>query len=103
MLSVLGRSRGVRISEEPFHHSSAFGDEKGTLRRLFIRSLAYLCDSDKGGRTTTAIALQQVSNRSVVFWIASNSHWSGSTMDRPKKFIQDVIHKVVKLQVSDDN
>ncbi|PVH86141.1 hypothetical protein DL98DRAFT_601627 [Cadophora sp. DSE1049] len=103
MLSVLGKSRGGRIPEKSFQHKSTLEAEKGTLRRLFIRSLAYLCDSEKGGSTTTAIALQQAPKGGVVYWLASNSCSKGSTMDRSKMFLEDVLCKVQRLQAADDD
>ncbi|KAK0105428.1 hypothetical protein ONS96_004816 [Cadophora gregata f. sp. sojae] len=94
MLSILGKNRGGRIPEKPFQHRSGLESEKGTLRRLFIRSLAYLCDSEKGGQTTTAIALQQAQNGGVVYWVASNCHSAGSKKDRSKHFMEGVLGTV---------
>ena len=48
------------------------------IRRNFIKSLAYICDSQKGGKTTTAIGLEQEMD-SLCFWIAQNANVSQQT------------------------
>ena len=65
MLRALGKTRGQHITiAEPS------GEQQQAQRRL-LDNLAYLCDYDKGGRTTAAVALEE-RNDYYVFWVASN-------------------------------
>lgn len=72
LLTVFGPNRGDYQDEEelePLEEPSSLNNEK--LRRSFVKSLAYLCEYEKGGAQTTAIALQQTP-QGVVYWFASN-------------------------------
>src|SRR5271170_2025541 len=68
---VLGETRGPHIVCEPLESADAAELDNGELRRLFVRSLAYLCDYEKGGATITAVALEETP-AGVVFWVAAN-------------------------------
>jgi hypothetical protein len=89
MLAVLGKSRGDRTEEEELDselEASDLGPDK--LRRSFIRHLAYLCDYEKGGDRTTAIALEQTP-QGITYWLASNeTQYKRSTgADRTEAFL----------------
>ncbi|TGO46961.1 hypothetical protein BOTNAR_0554g00080 [Botryotinia narcissicola] len=94
LLTVFGSNRGPRILEEE-SPTDTFDDEildidvnisaldvnkkhemdemsRTKLRRSFTRHLAYLCDYEKGGDSTTAIALQQMNTRGIVYHVAWN-------------------------------
>ncbi|KAF5660341.1 hypothetical protein FCIRC_12143 [Fusarium circinatum] len=59
------------------------------LRRRFLSSLCFFCDYQKGGKTTTSIALESLEN-GVVFWIASNV----SPNDRVIEFLSIVLESL---------
>jgi hypothetical protein len=85
---VLGPTRGSRIQcELP---DSLDGSEPGTdkckLRRLFLNSLAYVCDYEKGGSTVTAIAVE-MRPAGVVFWVAANEN----VKDKVVRFLTDIL------------
>jgi len=93
MLDVLGNSRGDRTEEEALDselEASDLGPDK--LRRSFIRHLAYLCDYEKGGDRTTAIALEQTP-QGITYWLASNkTPYKRSTgADRTKEFLHVIL------------
>ncbi|TGO52034.1 hypothetical protein BCON_0149g00210 [Botryotinia convoluta] len=94
LLTVFGSNRGSRILEEETP-TDGFDDEVSDidmstgvldvnkkhemdemsrikLRRSFTRHLAYLCDYEKGGDSTTAIALQQMDTGEIVYHVAWN-------------------------------
>ncbi|TGO43515.1 hypothetical protein BHYA_0001g00590 [Botrytis hyacinthi] len=94
LLTVFGSNRGSRISEEETP-TDTFDDEildidmntsaldvnkkhemdemgRTKLRRSFTRHLAYLCDYEKGGDSTTAIGLQQMDTGGIVYHVAWN-------------------------------
>ncbi|KAF5634671.1 hypothetical protein F52700_5864 [Fusarium sp. NRRL 52700] len=56
------------------------------IRRRFLSNLCFFCDYQKGGKTTTSIALESLAN-GVVFWIASNV----SPNDRVITFLSTVL------------
>ncbi|KAJ0132509.1 Uncharacterized protein HZ326_24418 [Fusarium oxysporum f. sp. albedinis] len=65
LFHILKRANGphTAVSRPPTDVQSA--------RRRFLSSLCFVCDYQKGGKTTTSIALESRDN-GVVFWIASN-------------------------------
>lgn len=70
LLRVLGKTRG--------NHSSTAEQDTASIqfaRRRFLANLAYVCDYEKGGVTTTAIGLEQCPTEDV-FWVAANSNAS---------------------------
>ncbi|TGO77468.1 hypothetical protein BELL_0106g00030 [Botrytis elliptica] len=94
LLTVFGSNRGSRILEEETP-TDTFDDEildidmktsaldankkhemdemgRTKLKRSFTRHLAYLCDYEKGGDSTTAIALQQMNTGEIVYHVAWN-------------------------------
>ena len=93
MLPVLGKNRGNRTAEEDFDmepEASDLGPDK--LRRSFIRHLAYLCDYEKGGDRTTAIALEQTP-QGITYWVASNKtpDTKSCGKDRMERFLYDML------------
>ncbi|TVY82417.1 hypothetical protein LSUE1_G005846 [Lachnellula suecica] len=69
------------------------------LRRPFLRHLAYLCDYEKGGDTTTAIALQQTP-QNIVYWFASNKcpNKEAGMADKTKRFLEEVLGSLKSLK-----
>ncbi|KAH7232233.1 uncharacterized protein BKA55DRAFT_598243 [Fusarium redolens] len=65
LFHILKRANGphTAVSQPPADLQSA--------RRRFLSSLCFFCDYQKGGKTTTSIALESRGN-GVVFWVAAN-------------------------------
>jgi hypothetical protein len=102
LLAVLGQNRGDRIDEESFEsEDDPSGLDINQLRRSFIRHLAYLCDYDKGGDQTTAIALEQTP-QGITYWLASNKcpDPASGTKDKAKVFLEDVLESAAGVQGS---
>ncbi|KAF7899778.1 hypothetical protein EAF00_004114 [Botryotinia globosa] len=110
LLTVFGSNRGSRILEEE-SPTDTFDDEildvdvnlsaldvnkkhemdemsRTKLRRSFTRYLAYLCDYEKGGDSTTAIALQQMNTGGIVYHVAWNRC---SRPERGVEFLKKVL------------
>ncbi|KAI9649395.1 hypothetical protein NHQ30_001971 [Ciborinia camelliae] len=107
LLTVFGKNRGDHTSEEDFPSDPAHDDEPSDLqldfisspvsqgyihnmklRRSFARHLAYLCDYEKGGDSTTAIALQQLDTGEIVYHVAWNKD---SKSSRSVEFLEGVL------------
>ncbi|KAF6831253.1 hypothetical protein CMUS01_07412 [Colletotrichum musicola] len=58
-------------------------------RRFLLKNLAFLCDYDKGGDTTTAIAVEDRED-CYVFWVATNEGFK----DKVTQFLGDIIDRV---------
>ncbi|KAF4963285.1 hypothetical protein FSARC_8687 [Fusarium sarcochroum] len=56
------------------------------IRRRFLKGLSFICDYQKGGDTTTSIALESKQN-GVVFWIAANL----TPYDNVLAFLSDIL------------
>ncbi|KAI8959090.1 hypothetical protein F5Y11DRAFT_334117 [Daldinia sp. FL1419] len=84
---VLGRTRGTHTSAPQDN-----GDDQRRCRRL-LRNLSYLCDYDKGGDTTSSIALED-SEQCYVFWIASNATRTGNKI---VEFLESSLAKVYRI------
>jgi len=65
LLRQLGQARGPRLE------ASQPRNESETIRRRFLMNLAFMCDYDKGGPTTTALAVEDKTD-SYIFWVAVN-------------------------------
>ncbi|KAF5877468.1 uncharacterized protein Bfra_001835 [Botrytis fragariae] len=110
LLTVFGSNRGSRILEEETPTDS-FDDDildidmktsaldvnkkqemdemsRTKLRRSFTRHLAYLCDYEKGGDSTTAIALQQMDTGRIIYHVAWNKC---SRPERGVEFLEKVL------------
>lgn len=66
LLRILGQTRGSHITDQ----SLDLGPEK-KLQRKFLHNLSYVCDFEKGGKSCTAIGLED-SETCYKFWVASN-------------------------------
>lgn len=103
MLHVLGSNRGERIEEEEEENFDSEDESSGPgtcrLRRSFIENLAYLCDYETGGDSTTAIALQHT-HQGIVYWVASNSRpaCGPDTKDKTERFLQDILQDLEVLE-----
>ncbi|KAI1134739.1 hypothetical protein F5Y05DRAFT_421917 [Hypoxylon sp. FL0543] len=84
LLAALGKTRGT--------HTSSPQDTSTTQskRRRLLRNLAYLCDYEKGGETTSAIGLEENDER-FVFWVASNA-----TRPRTRQNIVEFLQRALK-------
>lgn len=69
LLSVMDPTRGA---QHPDLASDSGSNHEATLWRNFLDQLAFLCDSEKGGDTVTAIAVQKNAEHPI-FWLATNS------------------------------
>ncbi|TPX18316.1 uncharacterized protein E0L32_011765 [Thyridium curvatum] len=78
------------------HHDGSVA----ACRRRLSRNLAYICDYDKGGKTTTSIGIED-STSSYVFWVATNDPRNqGRLMD----FLRSILHRLRGIsRVSDPN
>lgn len=83
LLNILGKTRGLR----DVHPGEAFTLEE--RRRRLLRNLSYLCDYNKGGDTTTAIALEEQRDR-FSFWVASNS---SDANDTTIEFLEQILEE----------
>lgn len=84
-LLLLGQSRGEHTSR------TFYLDESTVTRRRFLQNLAYMCDFEKGGKTCTAIGLQECET-CYRLWLASNEE-NGQT----KEFLQKVLLSLQKI------
>ncbi|KAI1115432.1 hypothetical protein F5Y14DRAFT_129187 [Nemania sp. NC0429] len=79
ILKILGNTRGEHsppLRESPVHR--------------FLDNLAYLCDHDKGGSTTSAVGLEDAPDR-FNFWVASNDPKQSA---KSALFLSFVLHDV---------
>lgn len=111
MLSVLDPNRGDHIDEDSrdmnrgYHiDMDSFEPEPDPadldsfqLRRSFLRHLAYLCDYEKGGDTTTAIALQNTP-QGIIYRMASNK--ASHDTDRTLIFLREILDILSRPQHS---
>ncbi|VTT68168.1 unnamed protein product [Fusarium fujikuroi] len=65
LFHILKRANGPHTVSQP-------PTDLQSTRRRFLSSLCFFCDYQKGGKTTTSMALEFLGNGVVVFWIASN-------------------------------
>ncbi|KAB8296069.1 hypothetical protein EYC80_008875 [Monilinia laxa] len=115
LLTVFGKNRGEHTREEEFqsdHDEDELLDpdpkceslgpisqntNRMKLRRSFTRHLAYLCDFEKGGASTTAIALQRTDMGEVVYHVASNKC---PQPDRIKEFLGKVLRLLESVSMA---
>lgn len=67
LLQILGQTRGGHTTND----SDDLGPEQ-KRRRMFLCNLSYVCDFEKGGKSCTAIGLEE-SQTCYKFWVASNT------------------------------
>lgn len=90
LLEALGKVRGDRIEEaEPQYLPHV--KSMASLRRGFLRDLAYLCDYGNAAQTTTAIALEERGNH-ITYWLASNTTIPGKGKNQI-----DHLHELLEL------
>jgi hypothetical protein len=76
---------------------------KKLLRRQFTRHLAYLCDYEKGGDSTTAIALERTREAEaerVRYWVASNRC---QAVDRTVEFLRNILTLLGNAKAQEEN
>ncbi|KAI0972932.1 hypothetical protein F4678DRAFT_427404 [Xylaria arbuscula] len=83
LLKILGRTRGEH-SPNP--------EQQNPVHR-FLNNLAYLLDHDKGGSTTSAVGLEDASDR-FNFWIASNEPKQSI---KSAAFLASILHDVRRI------
>lgn len=83
LLALLGNIRGPHLTTV-FNPSSLI-----SIRRRFLKNLAFLCDGLKGGDSTASIAIQDRPD-CYVFWVSSNQGPSDTTLD----FLRSVLGEV---------
>jgi hypothetical protein len=87
LLKALGQTRGIHTPEPPAL------DQQQESRRRFLQDLAYICDSQKGGDTCTAIGIEE-SSHNYTFWVAVNK-----ARDEITEFLKDVL-KILRISVN---
>ncbi|KAI1385223.1 uncharacterized protein F4822DRAFT_432072 [Hypoxylon trugodes] len=87
LLRALGKTRGVHTAGP----QDANSDESG--RRRLLRNLSYLCDYDKGGDTTSSIAIEE-NDECYIFWVASNAP---RTHQKIKQFVEYTLKTVYHI------
>lgn len=83
LLALLGNIRGPHLTTV-FNPSSLI-----SIRRRFLKNLAFLCDGLKGGDSTASIAIQDRPD-CYVFWVSSNQGPSDTALD----FLRSVLEAV---------
>lgn len=83
LLSLLGNIRGPHLTTV-FNPASLI-----SIRRRFLKNLAFLCDGLKGGESTTSIAVQDRPD-CFVFWVSSNQGPSDTTLDLLRSVLEDI-------------
>lgn len=103
LLNVLSRSQGDHIDEDPLGPAAEPSDlvNSREIRRNFLKQLSYICDSEKGGDTTTAIGAEQTP-QGVILWIASNK-CSLIHDKKVKKYLDDILLRLRHLQKDREN
>jgi hypothetical protein len=103
LLNLLSKSQGDHIDEDPTGVTAEPSDLVGScgIRRNFLKQLAYICDSEKGGDTTTAIGAEQTPE-GLVLWIASN-RCSSLHAQRVKNYLDDILLRLRHLQKDREN
>ncbi|RYP52747.1 hypothetical protein DL768_002176 [Monosporascus sp. mg162] len=87
LLHVLGQTRGKHDK----YPGDAFTPQE--KRRRLLCNLAYLCDYDKGGPTTSAIGIEDGSNQ-FIFWVASNAN---GTSREILKFLRAILVEAKRI------
>lgn len=83
LLSLLGNTRGPHLTTV-FNPASLI-----SIRRRFLKNLAFLCDGLKGGESTTSIAVQDRPD-CYVFWVSSNQGPSDTALDFLRSVLEDI-------------
>jgi hypothetical protein len=86
LLEALGKTRGNHIM------APRDADVLQSARRRFLRNLSFICDYEKGGRTCTAIGLEECKD-CYNFWFASNAANTGRITD----FLESALEALSKV------
>lgn len=89
VLKAFDTTRGDHI-RRPERFSADEDHTSQELRRSFIDSIAYVCDSEKGGKTATAAFLQQTP-QGVLIWLAANQGLGKTTVDDLKQVLSNAL------------
>jgi len=89
VLWAFDRIRGSRIERFPANEDHTSQE----LRRSFVDSLAYACDSQKGGKTTSAALLQQLP-QGVVVWLAGNRGVKQTTVTDLTELLSEALRNI---------
>jgi hypothetical protein len=99
------QTTATRPSPEPIDDPRLLDCE--TLRREFIRHIAYLCNYENGGARVTAIILEESSSGPITFWFASNKspepgrNGGPARVDRMREFLQEILDILYGMKPSD--
>ena len=94
LLNVLAEFNGSHIERQAEKETSDTSERE--LRRDFLDKISYLCDTEKGGRTVTAGALQSLLHDNVL-WLAANEGVSEGT----RYFVEWILRNLAKLTHED--
>lgn len=95
MLYILGSNRGEHLDEEAIENVTDHAVLNSMmLQREFLKNLAYLCDFEKGGETTTSIAVQQTPEY-IKYWFASNRGFG--ERDKTKEFLNGILLQLAEI------
>jgi hypothetical protein len=86
LLKILGQVQGERSPVE------AFDGTDQSIRRRLLRNMSYVCDYEKGGDTTTAMALSERPEL-YTFWVASNVKISKKILN----FVENVLRLLKRI------
>ncbi len=102
LLNVLSKSQGDHIDEDAIDTAAEPSDLVNSceIRRNFLKQLAYICDSEKGGDTTTAIAAEQTP-QGIVLWVASNK-CSPTQKRKVEIYLDGILHRLRHLRNDED-
>jgi hypothetical protein len=87
LVQALEQTRGIHTPEPPAL------DQQQASRRRFLQDLAYICDSQKGGDTCTALGIEE-SSHNYTFWAAVNK-----AKDEITEFLRGVL-KILKISIN---
>jgi len=88
-LAALGQTRGR-------HTSAPQATPEQAVRRRFLRNLAFVCDYEKGGPTSTAIAVEERSDK-YVFWYATNKSGVSSKVST---FLKSILAELKRIAMA---
>ncbi|KAH6871821.1 hypothetical protein B0T10DRAFT_590604 [Thelonectria olida] len=90
LLSIVQKVQGPHII------ASHYDATLTASRRRFIKNLAFICDSDKGGEQTSSIAIQECEN-CFRFWLASNgqgNHKAAQSSPEKADFLKAILRRL---------
>jgi len=95
LYSMLEPYKGYHVERQ--HSQDAVHDTRSLseMRRDFLDKISYLCDTEKGGATVTAAALQHLPLGNIL-WLTANEDVKADTKD----FINRIVRKIVAVNES---